>query len=105
MTCDELVRSVTVAVLAPTFGEVIFLVSFEHRETPDVVEITLTASASNERWFAPCSNGEARELSLNAHISRSVVESWISYAVFCLKKKNICVYSMTRDSQRIMQTS
>ena len=77
MTGDKLVRGITVAVLAPTFGEVILLVSFEHLETPDVVEITFTASASNERWFTPCSNCEARELSLNAHFSRSVVRGWI----------------------------
>jgi hypothetical protein len=49
MTCDKLVRGITVTVLAPTFGERVLLVPFEHLETPDVVQITLTDFISNER--------------------------------------------------------
>ena len=67
MACDELVRGITVAELAPTFGKLILLLPLEHREASDLVEIAVAASASDEHRFAPCSNCEARELSLNAH--------------------------------------
>src|ERR1700730_2375230 len=49
MACDKLVRGITVTVLATTFGELVLLVPFEHLETPDVVQITLTDSIPNER--------------------------------------------------------
>ncbi|WP_334408015.1 hypothetical protein [Bradyrhizobium sp. AZCC 2289] len=74
MTCDKLIRGITVAVLAPAFGEPVLLVSFEHLEAPDVVEITFAASISGKRWCVPCSSCEARELSLNAHFSHSAVK-------------------------------
>ena len=54
MTGDELVGGITVAVLAPAFGELIFLVPFEHREAPDVVEIGLPSSISDRRRLTPC---------------------------------------------------
>jgi hypothetical protein len=74
MTCNKLVRGVTVAVLAPAFGEPVLLVPFEHREATDVGEITVAASVSDKRRLTPCQSRDARELSLNAHVSRSVVE-------------------------------
>jgi hypothetical protein len=78
MAGDKRVRGITVAVLAPTLCEFILLVSFEHRETPNVIQISLAASISSERGLAPCSSCEACELALNAHVSRSMVENWIS---------------------------
>jgi hypothetical protein len=76
MTCNKLVRGVTVAVLAPTFGQPVLLVPFEHRETSDVGEITSAASVSDKRRLTPCQSRDARELSLNVHVSRSVVEKF-----------------------------
>jgi len=35
MARDKLIRGITVAVLAPTFGEAVLLVSFQHLEAPD----------------------------------------------------------------------
>jgi hypothetical protein len=37
MACDKLIRCVAITVLAPAFGEHVFLVSFEHRETSDTL--------------------------------------------------------------------
>jgi hypothetical protein len=77
------VRGITVAVLAPTFGEVVFLVPFKHLETPDVTQITLADSISGEPHFIPGSRCEACELSLNAHNSSFVAENWVlSAALF-----------------------
>ena len=81
MACDQLIRSISITVLAPTLGELIFLIPFEHSETPDVGEIPLTASTSDKCRLMPGSNCEACELSLDAHGNRSVVKSWISSAV------------------------
>ncbi len=75
MTCDKLVRGIAVTVLAPTFGELVLLVPFEHLEAPDVVQITFTDSICDERWFTPGSRCEAPKLSLNAHIGPFVVEA------------------------------
>src|SRR5882757_5706821 len=80
MTGNEPVCGITVAMLAPTFGKPVLLVFFEHFEAPDIVEIAPTVAISDKGCFAPCSSCEARELSLNAHIIRSVVDS-ISAAV------------------------
>ena len=56
------------------------MVLFEHRETPDVVKIAVTAPVSDERRFAPNWSGEAPELSLNAHVDCSVLENSILFA-------------------------
>src|ERR1700737_1418287 len=53
MTCDKLIRGISVAVLAPTFGEAVLLVSFQHLEAPDIAEITLAASISDKPWCVP----------------------------------------------------
>jgi hypothetical protein len=39
MAGDELVRGVTVAVLAPTLGEHVFFPALQHREPPDLAKI------------------------------------------------------------------
>src|SRR5882672_2959048 len=74
MTCDKLVRCITVTVLAPTPGELILMVLFEHLETVDVVQITRIDAIPNEHQLIPGSRCEAYEFSLNAHISTSGVE-------------------------------
>jgi hypothetical protein len=81
MTRDKLVRGIAIAAFAPAFGEFILLVPFEQGKALDVVEIIFAASIPGERRLTPCSSCEARELSLNAHISRSVVENPITSAV------------------------
>jgi hypothetical protein len=37
MTCDKLVRGITVAAFAPSPGEFVLLLPFEHGKTPDLV--------------------------------------------------------------------
>jgi hypothetical protein len=49
MTCDDLIRGITIAAFAPTPGELIFLLLFEHGKAPDIGEITFTASISGNR--------------------------------------------------------
>jgi hypothetical protein len=61
------VPGVTVAVLAPTFGQAVLLALFEHLETANVVEITVADPDFDEREFAPGSRSRASKLSLNAH--------------------------------------
>src|SRR5262245_9892187 len=39
MAGDELVRRVTIAVLAPAFGEHVFFLALQYREPPDFLEI------------------------------------------------------------------
>jgi len=77
MTCDKLVRCITVTVLAPTLGELILLVPIEHLETVDVVQITRIDAVPDERQWIPGSRCEAYEFSLNAHISSSGMENWM----------------------------
>jgi len=77
MTCDKLVRCITVTVLAPTLGELILLVPIEHLETVDVVQITRIDAIPNERQLIPGSSCEAYEFALNAHISSSGMENWM----------------------------
>jgi hypothetical protein len=40
MAGDELVRGVTVAVLAPALGQHVFFLALQHREPPDLLKIT-----------------------------------------------------------------
>ena len=68
------------AAFAPAPGELILLLLFEHGKAPDVLKITSTMSVSGKRRL--CASCEARELSLNAHISRSVVENWTQSSPF-----------------------
>src|ERR1700730_17669678 len=78
MTGDELVRGISVTMLAPTFSERILLVPFEQLETPDVAQITLTDSVSDIRYFTPGgSKSVALILFLHAHVSSSGVENWM----------------------------
>ena len=81
MTCDKPVRGVAVTVLAPTFGERVLLVPFQHLKAPDIVPIIFIGSVSDERQFTPSSsNWKTYELSLNAHVRSSVVENWMPAA-------------------------
>ena len=49
MTCDKLIGGIAVSVLAPTLGELVLLVPFEHLEAPNVGQITVTGSVSSKR--------------------------------------------------------
>jgi hypothetical protein len=53
MACDKLIRCIAITVLAPAFGEFVFLVSFEHREPPDTVQISRAGFLSCRRQLAP----------------------------------------------------
>src|SRR5258707_5673742 len=76
MTCDELVGGIAVTVFAPTFGERVLLVPFEHLETPDVSQITSPGSGYSERQFTPSGwNWKTSELTLDAHIGSSIVDA------------------------------
>ena len=75
MTCDKLVPGITVTALAPTFGELVLMVLFEHLETVDVVQITRIDAIPDGRQWIPGSRCEAYEFSLNAHISSSGVKA------------------------------
>ena len=46
MTVDELVRRLVVAVFAPALGQHILFVGFQHREPPDLPQITGEAGFS-----------------------------------------------------------
>ena len=50
MAGDELVRGVTVAVLAPALGQHVFLLRFQHREPADFFKVPgQTAFGGNHR--------------------------------------------------------
>jgi len=53
MACDKLVRCIAITVLAPAFGEHVFLVPFEHREPSDAVQIARTGFPSCRRQLSP----------------------------------------------------
>jgi len=80
------VRCITVTVLAPTFGEFVLMVLFEHLETVDVVQITRIDAIPNERQLFPGSRCEAYEFSLHAHISYSGVENCMPAAARRLER-------------------
>jgi hypothetical protein len=86
MTCDKLVRGITVTALAPTFGELVLMVLFEHLETVDVVQITRIDAIPDGRQWIPGSRCEAYEFSLNAHISTSGVENCMPVAARRLER-------------------
>ena len=48
MAGDELVRGVAIVVLAPTLGEHVFLLGFQHRKLADFAEVTGKAGFSIE---------------------------------------------------------
>jgi len=86
MTCDKLVRGITVTALAPTFGELVLMVLFEHLETVDVVQITRIDAIPDEHQLIPGSRCEAYEFSLNAQISSSGVENCMPAAARRLER-------------------
>jgi hypothetical protein len=53
MARDKLIRRIAITVLAPAFGEPVFLVSFEHREPPDTVQIADTGFLAWCRQLSP----------------------------------------------------
>jgi len=76
---DGFERTSPVTAFAPTPCEFILLLLFEHGKAPDIGEITLNTSLAGDRRL--CANRKARKLSLNAHISRSVVENRVAFSV------------------------
>jgi hypothetical protein len=64
----------TVTVLAPTPGELVLLVLFEHLEAVDVVQIARIDAIPSVRQLIPGSRCEAYEFSLKAQISSSGVK-------------------------------
>jgi hypothetical protein len=59
MAGDEPVRRLAVAVLAPALGQHVFLLRFQHREPPDLFEISgQTAFGGNDRQ-SRCTGHEA----------------------------------------------
>jgi hypothetical protein len=53
MAGDKLVRRIAIAVLAPAFGEHVFLVPFEHREPSDTVQVARTGFLACRRRLSP----------------------------------------------------
>jgi hypothetical protein len=53
MAGDELVRCIAITMLAPAFGERVFLFFFEHREPPDIVQIARAGLLSYRRQLSP----------------------------------------------------
>jgi hypothetical protein len=80
------VRGIAVTVLAPTLGELVLMVLFEHLETVDVVQITRIDAIPDERQWIPGSRCEAYEFSLKAHISSSGVENCMPAAARRLER-------------------
>src|SRR6478735_390034 len=73
VTRNQLIGGATIAVLAPTPCELKLLFPFEHRETPDLVEIALATFISDDRWCSAGANCYAAKLSFNSHIRRSLM--------------------------------
>jgi hypothetical protein len=85
MACDKLIRCVAITVLAPAFGEHVFLVSFEHRKPPDTFQIARRGFLSCRRQLSPVLERRGIGLNsmfcwgaINAHIGSSSTEAGIN---------------------------
>jgi hypothetical protein len=73
VACDKLIRCVAITVLAPAFGEHVFLVSFEHRKPPDTFQIARTGFLSCRRQLSPVL--ERRGIGLNSTFCRRAINA------------------------------